>query len=652
MRTDKLVLVGDFETTVYEGQKTTLVWASALVPLGSENVTVLHSIDDTFKYLKGLNRDVIVYYHNLKFDGSFWIDFLLRQPKLKPAYYYDKVIKNIVWYENKDMPNSSYKYVISNKGAWYVIYIKYRGRMIEIRDSLKLLPFSVKYIGSKKGFDTKHKKLEMEYTGLRYPGCPITDEEKKYISNDVLVVKEALEIMYKEGMNRLTIGSCCSYEFIRTLGGKKAYRSLMPDMTKEPVPEFLLTEFKNTDEYIRKAYRGGWCYLVHGCEGKMTGAGTVADVNSLYPSMMSSESGNRYPVGHPIWWSGNNIPEEARRPKMYYYIRIRTRFYLKPGMLPFIQIKGDPHYLSTDMLESSDIKLGSGEFSPYYYDKNGELRDTRVTMTMTGVDYELFRKHYNVVDFEILDGCYFSTVFGIFDAYIDHWRTVKINAKSPAYRTLAKLMLNNCYGKLAQGSDSSFKLVELGKNNNITFSNIDADDKEAGYIPIGAAITSYARRFTITAAQQNYYGRNKPGFKYADTDSIHCDLPADKIKGIKVHPKNFCCWKLETSFDKAIFVRQKTYIEHTTAENLEPLTEPYYNIKCAGMPEACKNLLKRNFARDKGNEKDSPEAIEFLSHPRTMADFKVGLKVPGKLVPKKITGGTLLVSGYYEMRSK
>ena len=72
--------------------------------------------------------------------------------------------------------------------------------MLELRDSLK-------------PFGTKHKKLDMEYTGFRYAGCTITDEEKEYIKNDVLVVKEALEIMYQEGHTKLTIGSCCLAEY-------------------------------------------------------------------------------------------------------------------------------------------------------------------------------------------------------------------------------------------------------------------------------------------------------------------------------------------------------------------------------------------------------------------------------------------------------
>ena len=44
------------------------------------------------------------------------------------------------------------------------------------------------------------------------------------------------------------------------------------------------------------------------------------------------------------------------------------------------------------------------------------------------------------------------------------------------------------------------------------------------------------------------------------------------------------------------------------------------------------------------------EEKEFLKVKRELTDFKVGLKVPGKLMPKRIKGGTLLVETTYEMR--
>ena len=90
--------------------------------------------------------------------------------------------------------------------------------------------------------------------------------------------------------------------------------------------------------------------------------------------------------------------------------------------------------------------------------------------------------------------------------------------------------------------------------------------------------------------------------------------------------------RLEKRWDKAVFVRQKTYLEHTTMENLKPIEQPYWNVKCAGMPDRCKNnYLKEHEGRE-------------------LEDFHVGLKVHGKLMPKRIAGGILLVETDYEMR--
>ena len=44
------------------------------------------------------------------------------------------------------------------------------------------------------------------------------------------------------------------------------------------------------------------------------------------------------------------------------------------------------------------------------------------------------------------------------------------------------------------------------------------------------------------------------------------------------------------------------------------------------------------------------EQKEFVSTSRTLSDFDIGLCVPGKLIPKRIPGGTLLVETTYKMR--
>lgn len=651
----KRYFVGDFETTVFEKQESTEVWASACVELYTDDVQVFHSIDELFTYLINIDGNICIYFHNLKFDGAFWLSYLIRDLGYTQAFYNlpdeNDIITDtskIKQIPSKEMKNNSFNYLISNMGQWYKITIKTNNKIIEICDSLKLLPFSVKRIGE--SFGTKHKKLDIEYTGFRYAGCTITDEEQEYIKNDVLVVKEAIEIMFNDGHDKLTIGSCCLSEF-KSIIGRYEYDEKFPDIfgislnSKEYGSE-------NAGEYIRKSYRGGWCYLVEEKANIVYNKGLTADVNSLYPSMMSSESANRYPVGLPNFWKGNFIPKQAMFGHTFFFIRIKTRFYLKDGMLPTLQIKGNMLYPPREMLKTSDIY--DPEKKKYYpfYIENGEIKEAIAELTLTQMDFELLKKHYELVDLEILDGCWFYTEPDIFDEYIDKYKRIKLTSKG-AKKEEAKLFLNNLYGKMASSTNSSFKIAYLKEDQSLGYYTVVQYNKKAGYIPIGSAITSYARNFTIKAAQENFYGSDKPGFIYADTDSIHCDLEVDQVKGIDIHDKNFCCWKIESYWDEGYFVRPKTYIEHVTHVNGKEV-DNFYSITCAGMPDRCKKLFLRSMQGDlydPDQDKDATkDEIKFLSKKRNIKDFNIGLEVPSKLLPKNIKGGIVLKETTYKMR--
>ena len=640
--------IADLETVVYDGQTETEAWASALVDIEAPNdigsVLIHHSLSETLHYLDTQDEDAILYYHNLKFDGQFWLYYLIHDLGFKQDLIQIDPT-TVEMGKERDLNDNELVYCISDMGQWYTITFKYHQHKYVLKDSLKLLPFSVRVIG--KSFKTEHQKLTMEYEGKRYAGCTITEQEKEYIANDVLVVKEALMIMFEQGHKDLTIGTCCLKEY-KNIVGAYEFDTLFPRLDLiELSPEY---GSSNADEYIRKSYRGGWCYLVKGAENKYFHNGTTADVNSLYPSMMHSESGNVYPVGLPKFWRGNIIPKEALAYNSYYFVRIRTRFYLKSGKLPFVQIKSSLMYKGTEALETSDIyDPNTGKYYDSYISFNGEVKPANVTLTLTCVDFDLLREHYDLCDFEILDGCYFSTAIGIFDEYIDKYKKIKLESKG-AVRELAKLFLNNLYGKFASSPDSSFKVAYVKEDKSLGFRTVIANDKEPGYIPIGSVITSYARNFTIRAAQMNYHGRNKPGFIYADTDSIHCDLLPSELKGIKVHDKNFCCWKLESCWDVGYYVRQKTYIEHIVQENCENIPDPYYNIKCAGMPQKCKDLFLLSMGEYADVKDMSFEDLKFVTKERTIEDFNIGLAIPGKLLPKRIRGGVLLVDTWYEMR--
>ena len=206
------IFTADFETTVFEGQKSTEVWAAAIVELNTEDVQIFNTIDGLFEYILSIDSNTIIYFHNLKFDGEFILHYLITNGNFTQAFITDNPDKcEGSFIEKKYMEDKTFRYSISSKGMWYSITLKNGRYFIEFRDSYKLIPTSVKRIGQ--SFGTKHHKTSIEYTGFRQAGGEITEEEKEYISNDVLVVKEAIEIMYSQGHRSLTIGACCLEEY-------------------------------------------------------------------------------------------------------------------------------------------------------------------------------------------------------------------------------------------------------------------------------------------------------------------------------------------------------------------------------------------------------------------------------------------------------
>lgn len=601
--TEKTVMLAcDFETTVYDGQTFTEVWSAAYARLFHDKVIVLHSIDEFIKELFDYRVNVVCWFHNEKFDGSFIVSYLLNN--------------GWEWSNGKQLQPRQFSTLISKQNRWYLIRI-YNGKStIEIRDSAKLMPMSLYDMG--KAFDTKHRKKEMEYTGYRYAGCNISSEEMEYIINDVLVLKEALEFMFNSGHRQLTIGSCAFKEFQNRVG-KYDFNNFFPRISDIKIDYGVYGSF-DADEYVRRTYKGAWCYLKKECRPKK---GFTLDVNSLYPSMMHSKSGNYYPIGKPHFWSGN-IPEQALKTNRLFFVRLRCCFKLKAGYLPTVQIKGDCRYDSTEWLTTSDIKY-RGNYYETITTRQGEILDNVVTMSLTCVDYKLFLEHYNVSDLEILDGCWFYGAIGLFDDYVNSWGEKKINAKSKGERTESKLFLNNLYGKFATSRDSSYRIPYLKPDGALDFELVIENEKEAGYIPVGSLIIAYARNFTIRHAQLNY-----EQFIYADTDSLHMLDLGLSLVDIDIHPTNLLCWKREKDWSSGIFLRQKTYAEFVRLADGEKV-KPHWEITCAGMPERCKK--------------------EFLAtHPIT--DFDYGLRVKGQLTPVQIKGGIVLKEGFFTLRKK
>ena len=115
--------VSDFETTVYDNQDITLVWATATVPIEQIDpnaVKIHHSIEEWFdEVIEKSNENKIINFHNLKFDGSFILFYLLNSLndvyKLAIDYYNDDKTDGDML-SIKDMGKHTFTTCISNMG--------------------------------------------------------------------------------------------------------------------------------------------------------------------------------------------------------------------------------------------------------------------------------------------------------------------------------------------------------------------------------------------------------------------------------------------------------------------------------------------------------------------------------------------------------
>lgn len=566
--------VADFETTTQESyikEGCVRVWAWACVEMGYEDVKIGKDIDSFMNYVMWDLDNPKIYFHNVKFDMGYILSWLLNN-----GYVYDD-----------KKADRTFNAIISDSGIAYqveVIIKRYSKKFKKVTfvDSYKKLPFTVERIA--KAFGLKMLKGNIDYHKYRPIGYEMDDNEISYIKNDVLIVSKALEIQNDQGLTKMTIGSDALNSF-KTMYGKKDFKYHFPILDLE------------TDALIRESYKGGWTYSAPRFRRKTLGGGKVYDVNSLYPWAMRY---NLLPHGKPVEFQG----KYENDPVHPLYIQtIRCAFKIKPDHLPTIQIK-------------NGWMFGTG--TEYVLES-----DEEETLVLTSIDLQLFLEHYDVFDLEYMGGFKFMGSYGIFDEYIDHWNGIKETSKG-ATKELAKLMLNNLYGKFGTNPDVTGKYAYLDDYGVVKFESKGQEFRDPVFIPMASFITAYAREKTIRTAQENY-----DRFFYADTDSIHL-LGFDE-PNIEVHPTKLGYWKHEYDFRKGKAIRSKMYMEETivrTVKKDNPKLKSYgyeWLVKGAGIPE------------------DVRASVHF-------DDYDIGYTYP-MLKPIQVKGGTLLITEMREVKA-
>lgn len=568
------------------------VWLWGFVPIDAEN-ELTYDIDIDSFIATIMVENSIMYFHNLKFDGKFIVDWLLNN-----GY------EHVELGENEKPGKNQFATVISDLGAFYMIEVCWEtGWRTEFRDSNKKLPMSVSNVA--KSFQLPIRKGEIDYHAYRPVGYLPTKEELDYLHNDVAIIAYALRLEFESGMTRLTVASDALSEY-KSIVGSRYFNRMFP----------ILDDHVDAD--IRRAYRGGWTYADERCRGRKVGGGIVLDVNSLYPAVMYNEV---LPYGEPVWVESHPEPTEIH-PLTVFSVTFTAK--IKPGYVPCIQIKGSAIF-------------GAAEYLT-------EINEP-TTLMMTNIDFDLYMEHYDMNIIAFGGGWKFRGTIGMFDGYIDKWSKIKAESTG-GLREIAKLHLNSLYGKFGSRLDVTGKVPVL-KDGIVRYVRGEERTKAPVYTAIAVFVTSYARELTIRAAQSSY-----EHFAYADTDSLHLLGDHWKIgkdengkstvlnppEGVEVHPSRMGAWKFEYEFCEAFFVRPKLYLERL----------PNVYKPCA--TDCAKDELDIDHQHAWEYKVAWSGLPQLASERKTFKDLVDGSVHGGKLKPRAVPGGIVLEDAPYTLK--
>ncbi len=580
------IYAADFETTT---AAPTRVWSWQIRNVGTSEI---HSQGTHIEDFMTSAPPATMFFHNLAFDGSFILDWALRNgfkwvnldrsPKGR-ADGLDRVYKGQI------------SAIISDMGQFYEVRFNNGNGEVVIQDSLKKVPGTLRELGIAyganvlKGTTPLHAKLPEDYEP--------TPAEWAYLDNDTEILAHVLRVVIGEGHTSMTIGGDCFRTWRKMLQDDHALMVPRPDgegEKKESPTEVFRRIFpvlnRKDDERIRLAYRGGWTYVKPSIQGQvLTEGGVVFDVNSMYPSVQVQEL---FPVGFPKKLQ----PGEAAPDTHPLTITGKCiTFTLKEDHLPIIP--------------ENAVSFGVSGWAT-----EGEC----VEVWATNQEWKLFEDHYHLdVEYE-LGGYAFRAESGdsLFGTYIRFFMAIKETTKG-AKRLLAKLFLNNLWGKFGTNPKRGKRFPTLENQEDavgMVAGTVEYTDPV--FTPVAVFTTAYARERIVRSAQANY-----ARFCYADTDSLHM-TGTDTPEGLEVHDSKLGAWAHEGTWTEAVYCRAKAYVERmdTVEENLLPdpeTGERRIAVAMAGLPA---------------------EAREGLS-PETVFD---GQEFGGKLARKRVVGGLIL----------
>lgn len=533
----------------------------------------------------------VICFHNLAFDGSYLISWLLNND-------FECVL---------DTPskNKTFQTCISDMGNHYAYQIYFdENHSVVIMDSLKYITASVKEIA--KMYNLPIVKGECEYNRYRFIGDEISSEDLSYIRNDTEIMARAIAINIEHGQIKFTQAGNAKNEFRKTFS-KNDYDFYFPELSA------------NEDSYMRKSYVGGFTFVNPKYQGKDLGNMVSLDYNSMYPSQMLYKP---MPYGTPIFGRGKFGDEKIPSKYDICIQHFACRFILKENHIPMIATK--KLYIT----------------QPDVYMKSSEGK--QIELTLSSPDLELFFENYYVDDIEYIDYYAFcskegefvdkqncigmsnddiikqSGIGSLYYNYFLKWRYIKEHAeKGSTERAIAKRMQNALYGAEACNPYRSQNVPYLDDNRILKYKTYPAADGKPMYLPAAIFTTAWSRYAIINAILDNI-----DRFVYCDTDSLY--LLGHEVPNIPVHDSLYGYFKIEHIIDRARFLGPKRYIYYART----PESERYeWEVACCGASDTIKEQMNWD-------------------------NFKSDEIFDGKLTMKTVKGGKHLVETTYKLMSK
>lgn len=673
--------VADFETSTmvwYKEKGYTEIWGWSITdchinsdnPIDMTDKAIVHTNaggeEDVFlSFLEHLKSPIYkdkdkIYFHNLKFDGNFLLYNLTR------LGFKDVTNETNCKKQGRKKVNEKTFSAVVSAGSWYCIKVNIGNKTLEFRDSAKRIQMSVRQMA--KEFDLPILKGDIDYN--RDPSLPITDHERKYMRNDVLIVAEVLRQQYREGFKEITTASFAFRSYKDYLKSKDLkFDELFPEL--DPYVE----------DFVRASYDGGEVYANYRFSGRIVGnptnpniIGFTWDINSMYPAVMSAMP---MPYGKPRTTSAKKLGIDRdkqtwriwRGTNKRYFIQVRKLVAtVKPGRLPSVGVV---------------VGFGKRKYAEKIILHSAFFADVRFERILE--DYEIEEMTLGtVIWFKARDDLFYDYIKDI----VAEKNTASIE-KNVMRKAMAKVKMNSLYGKFGQKSTTISCFFYFDENDEELVSTNYTSECGCKYVPIAAIVTAEARELLIS--QANKFG--SAAVTYMDTDSIHVIdryhsvtpyrrrpmpktkdeklsqmndvLPQEDLRRMLIEfeegrPNEVWCdefdlgaFKVEGSFATAKWLRAKTYIEGTIASQED--IDYFFSVKNDPDKEWDEEwFLIPEKEKDpqyylKGCIKGAgiPDAQKFSI---TYNNFEIGLEFTGKLMPKKVKGGVVLVESEYKIK--